>query len=110
MIADVADCAPRFDGTVDQLLQHCPEEIALARLEEWIAVGFRDDRTGPTLVCRASDGSRDLTMAAKTTYQTIIVADLLEFSKPLPWTDLSLGDWLYGRRQSDRSGVGRLLV
>jgi hypothetical protein len=55
---------------------------------------FDYDPTAGTLVCEASQDSADLTELQKRAYQTIYVMRLLQFSRPLPWTEKPLYDWL----------------
>jgi hypothetical protein len=74
---------------------------ASLRARRWICLArrldrfefIRDDPAGP-VVCTAAEGSRDLTHTQKRTYQALIAAKALEFSQPLPFTDLPLYDWM----------------
>lgn len=82
--------------TVDDFFTRCPTADEVARVNSDFKVSFEYDPTAPTLVCRAADGSADLTALQKRAYQTIYVTKLLNFNQPLPWTDKQLYDWLVG--------------
>ena len=51
------------------------------------------DRAG-SLACTESAGSVDLTVNQMGAYQTLRLMKAARFSEPLPWTELSLWDWL----------------
>ena len=79
--------------TINRLMQSCPTQEEIAFIDSQTEIIFRDDPTGPNLVCRAADGSKDLTLLKKNVYNTLRVMRLLSFDLPLPWTDLDLFDW-----------------
>jgi hypothetical protein len=58
-----------------------------------VSLQFDADPTAGVLVCRAQDGSADLTRLQERAYQALLLIKDLEFDLPLPWTNLSLWDW-----------------
>ena len=55
-----------------------------------------DDVSAGTLVCRAADGSRDLTREQERLYQSLLLLKQLQFDAPLPWTPQSVWEWFVG--------------
>lgn len=68
----------------------CPTVEELAEIDRIVPVVFADSGT---LVCRSSDGSRDLTQVQKNVYQALLFMKQVEFDAPLPWTRASLFGW-----------------
>lgn len=58
---------------------------------------FSSGSTAGTLVCRAADGSRDLTREQERAYQALSLIRRLKFDAPLPWTTESLWAWFTAR-------------
>lgn len=54
---------------------------------------FLDDPTAGTLVCRAAEGSADLTRLQERAFQSLLLMKNLTFDTPLPWTSQSLWEW-----------------
>jgi len=54
---------------------------------------FIDDPTTPELVCRARNGSADLTLLQERAYQAVLSMRWIKFDAPLPWTNRSLFGW-----------------
>ena len=71
----------------------CPSASVIQDIDSQIALQFLQDTTAPTLVCRAADGSADLTRLQERAYQTLYLIKRLQFDAPLPWTSLSLWEW-----------------
>jgi hypothetical protein len=96
--------------TVDDFFARCPSATEVAQVDADFTIGFEYDPTAGSLACTASAGSADLTTLQKRVYQTIYVMRLLDFSRPLPWTDRQLYDWLVaaidGIRFVDGGGEG----
>jgi hypothetical protein len=80
--------------TIDEFFARCPTADEVERVNTDLEISFEYDPTAGTLVCTASKGSADLTLLQKQVYQTIYVMRLLHFSRPLPWTEKQLYDWL----------------
>lgn len=80
--------------TVDDLTASCPsaEEIAVIRAD--LNITFEGDPSAGTLVCRAADGSADLTRLQERTYQGLRIMHQISFDTPVPWTSKSIYDWL----------------
>ena len=74
----------------------CPPVLVLREIDAQISLQFDADPTQGTLVCRAEDGSADLTRLQEREYQALILIKRLEFDTPLPWTSASLWDWFTG--------------
>ena len=79
----------------------CPTAAELDVLDSEIAVSFENGTDQGDLVCRALDGSRDLTEFQKDVYQALVLMKSMTFDAPLPWTHRSLYDWF----QLDVAGV-----
>lgn len=71
----------------------CPPASAIREIDAEVTLLFLEDPTAGTLVCRAADGSVDLTRLQERAYQTLYLLKRLEFDAPLPWTDKSLWGW-----------------
>jgi uncharacterized protein (TIGR03437 family) len=82
--------------TVDDLNASCPSAEEIASFNADLNITFEGDPTAGTLVCRAADGSADLTRLKERTYQALRIMHQLSFDTPLPWTTKSLYDWLTG--------------
>lgn len=80
--------------TVDEFFARCPTAEEVGRVNFDLKMTFEYDPSAEVLVCRASQGSADLTALQKRAYQTVYVMRLLHFSQPLPWTERQLYDWL----------------
>jgi hypothetical protein len=95
---------------IDDFFARCPTASEVERVNSDFELSFEYDPTAPALACHAANDSADLTTLQKRVYQTIYVMRLLNFSQPLPWTDLQLYDWLVGAidgiRFIDGSGGG----
>jgi uncharacterized repeat protein (TIGR01451 family) len=79
---------------VDDLIGGCPSSAEVAALDADLSIAFESDPTAGTLVCRAADGSVDLTRFEERSYQALRVVQALRFSRPLPWTSEDLYTWL----------------
>lgn len=95
-LIDTASCtAPTLPVvTADDLIASCPPADEIASINADLNLTFTSDPTAGTLVCRAADGSADLTRLQERTYQTIRILRQLSFDTPLPWTEKSLYDWM----------------
>ncbi|MDX6479346.1 MAG: hypothetical protein QOG29_1933 [Gaiellaceae bacterium] len=81
-------------ATVDPLIATCPSAADVAAISADLDLSFESDPTGGTLVCTAAAGSADLTRAKERAFQALRVMRQLQFTRPLPWTSLSLYAWL----------------
>jgi hypothetical protein len=75
--------------TIDEFFARCPTADEVARVDADLTVTFEYDPTAGALACH----SPELTPLQKRAYQTLYVMQLLEFSRPLPWTDKQLFTW-----------------
>jgi hypothetical protein len=81
--------------TIDHVLARCPTAAEI----EWVGdrlpdgLQFEFDPTAGELVCRASEGSADLTRFQERAYQAVLIMRRLEFDAPLPWTADDLSSW-----------------
>jgi uncharacterized protein (TIGR03437 family) len=82
--------------TADDLGASCPLADEIAAINADLNITFEGDPTAGTLVCRAADGSADLTRLQERTYQALRVLHQLSFDTQLPWTTKSLYDWMTG--------------
>jgi hypothetical protein len=78
---------------VQDLIDRCPTAAEIAAIDADVTLTFSGDPTAGTLVCRADQGSADLSLLQERAYQSLLVMRQLEFDQPLPWTSLSLFDW-----------------
>jgi len=89
--------APTATGpTIDDLISVCPPAAEIAAIRSDLTLTFEGDPTAGSLVCRASDGSADLTHLQERAIQALRAMKALSFARPLPWTSLGLYDWLRG--------------
>ena len=72
----------------------CPTPAEMDELRREMPVVFIGDVSAGVLACRASEGSVDLTVVQNNVYQSLLFLKRLQFSRPLPWTELSAYDWL----------------
>jgi uncharacterized repeat protein (TIGR01451 family) len=79
---------------VEDLIGGCPSSAEVAAIDADLSIAFESDPTAGTLVCRAADGSVDLTRFEERSYQALRVVQALRFSRPLPWTSEDLYTWL----------------
>lgn len=87
---------------VEEMIGACPSTFEVALVDADLRMTFEADPTAPTLVCRASAGSADLTLFQKRAYQTVLMMRRLSFTKPLPWTKLRLYDWFVSQADGIR--------
>ncbi|MCS6994966.1 MAG: DUF4082 domain-containing protein [Anaerolineales bacterium] len=83
---------PPQPGTLDEMIARCPTAEEIAAIDRDIELIFEGGNTGE-LVCKASEGSADLTAFQKSAYQALLAMKMLTFTRPLPWTDRPLYDW-----------------
>jgi hypothetical protein len=81
------------DSTLDAALARCPTAAEIEFVDARITLSFHDDPTAPKLVCKARDGSADLTRLQESAYQAVLTLRRIEFDEPLPWTDRSTFGW-----------------
>ena len=80
---------------VDDVLATCPTLAEIQQIDRDLALDFSDDPTRGTIVCRASEGSADLTLLQRRTYKALLVMrDHLSFDAPLAWTSQAIYQWL----------------
>lgn len=75
--------------TIEEFFTRCPTAEEIAQVNSDLTITFEYDPTVGTWACH----SPNLTPLQKRAYQTIYVMRLLNFSRPLPWTDKQLYDW-----------------
>jgi len=79
--------------TVDDILSTCPTTADIIAIDADIDLQFDADPTAGESVCTTESGSADLTQLQERAYQALVIMQKLSFTKPLPWTNLSLYDW-----------------
>jgi uncharacterized repeat protein (TIGR01451 family) len=90
----VVPSARASSSPVEDLIGGCPSSAEVAAIDADLSIAFESDPTEGTLVCRAADGSVDLTRFEERSYQALRVVQALRFSRPLPWTSEDLYTWL----------------
>ena len=83
---------PTFASDAAEFLATCPTPSEVAAIDAELELVFIS-RAG-SLACTESAGSVDLTVTQMGAYQTLRLMKAARFSEPLPWTELSLWDWL----------------
>ena len=76
-------------------------------IEAEVTITFDEDPTAGTLVCRASEGSADLTRLQERVFQALYLMKRIEFDTPLPWTADSLWGWFVQEVRGIRLGGTR---
>lgn len=71
----------------------CPSRRDVVDIDAAVKVEFVSDPTAGTYVCRADEGSADLTRLQERTYQALLLMKRLRFDTPLPWTSKTLWQW-----------------
>lgn len=83
----------RPSGTfLDERIAACPTAAEVASVRD-VRLGLDAVAAARPLVCRAADGSADLTYHARNVVQALILMKELEFDAPLPWTPATLWAW-----------------
>ncbi|HRJ57456.1 MAG TPA: hypothetical protein PK152_07540 [Anaerolineales bacterium] len=80
--------------TIGEFFERCPTLEEVAQVNADLKITIQYDPTAGVDVCHAIDGSANLSSLQKRIYQTVFVMKLLNFSRPLPWTNLQLYEWL----------------
>ena len=79
-------------SAVGELLVTCPTEAEIGLFESELDLDFNDTNVRPYACLEGVDPDGHNERLA--TYQALRVMRFLTFDEPLPWTDLSLYDWL----------------
>lgn len=83
---------PTPQGTfLDQRLARCPTPAEVAKNDIVFSLGAV--ASSRPLVCRASEGSVDLTYYQRVYTEALLLMKELRFTAPLPWTNKSLHEW-----------------
>jgi hypothetical protein len=72
----------------------CPSRLEVEQALSEIPVKINADPTAGDLVCRAADGSMDLTVLQFRVYGALLFLRQMKFDAPLPWTSMTVWDWL----------------
>ena len=84
-----------FVSPADEFLRTCPTPEEVDAIDRDLELNFIEDSTADRpLACTAAAGSVDLTELQMGAYQTLRLMKAAEFTELLPWTTLSLYDWL----------------
>jgi hypothetical protein len=103
---------------LDNRLAGCPTAAEIASVGA-VDLTFEETALAGPLVCRASDGSADLTGFQKEGYFALILMKQLRFSRDLPWTSATLYEWFLstntsltfvGASSASRYDNGRILI
>lgn len=87
-------CTDLSRKKMDDFMAACPTAGEIAFVNAAVHIVFKQDVTkSKGLVCRAKEGSADLTLLQERVYQGILAFRRLEFTRRLPWTRKSLFDW-----------------
>jgi hypothetical protein len=83
-------------GPDDPTLAACPSPEDVTRIG--VEITLAPEIQNLPLVCRAAEGSVDLTQRQHFVYAALLAMDKLRFTRPLPWTNQSLWGWFSGLR------------
>jgi hypothetical protein len=90
--------APLNADALNRGLLVCPAAAAIASLDP-IRIEFDAATRGGALVCRASEGSVDLTTFQRYAYRALLFLKETRFDAPLPWTQATRGNGSSGSIQ-----------
>ena len=85
--------APASTFTSEDLIASCPSAQEISAFNRAVTINLESDPSRGTLVCRAADGSADLTRLQERTYQALRLMQRLPVDAPFPWTSKPLYDW-----------------
>jgi hypothetical protein len=88
------DLAPSGGATIDDLLTTCPTQQELDRFNADFDIFFDPAANLPPYACRDGRDPGGGVNPRLAVYQALRAIDALAFDQPLPWTSLSLYDWL----------------
>jgi hypothetical protein len=92
---DVKAPEPVHVPPVDRFLASCPTAAQISAVNRDLRLDFDADPTSrEPLVCRSSEGSRDLSPMKRRVYNMLLLMQGIEFDQPLPWTNAPLYKWL----------------
>jgi len=83
-------------GPDDPTLAACPSPEGVTTIG--VEITLAPEIQNLPLVCRAAEGSVDLTQRQHFVYAALRAMDKLRFTRPLPWTNQSLWGWFSGLR------------
>ena len=92
---------------LDTRLAGCPTAAEIASVSQ-VNLTFEQTALAGPLVCRASEGSADLTGFQKTAYFGLILMRELRFERNLPWTSSSLYEWFLSTNVDLTAERGRI--
>ena len=97
-LADPGACEPAAPSafTVEDLTSGCPAAKEVAAFRAAVDLRLDSDPSAGALVCRAADGSADLTRLEERTFQAFRIMQFLPLDAPVPWTPKPLYDWFTG--------------
>jgi hypothetical protein len=88
---------------VDDITRTCPLAADVAGFNNDFMLSFESDPDPTTLVCRAQEGSADLSLMQFRAYQALQVLKKAAFDVPFPWTNgKNVYDWIRGTIQGIR--------
>ncbi len=79
---------------VEELIDDCPTTEQIAAINQQLDLLFETDPSSGMTARSAENDSANLTPTRRRVYMSLIVAQHLEFTDPLPWTELKLYNWL----------------
>jgi hypothetical protein len=88
----LASCGPEPPDPPTGLAP-CPSRAEIDQINRDVPITFAGDPWPDSRVCRAADGSADLTYVQAALYMELAFMRRVSFSKQLPWTDMSAYDW-----------------
>jgi hypothetical protein len=86
-------CGPEPPDAHPMPMAACPPRAEIDQINRDVSMTFASGLTAGSRVCRAEDGSADLTYVQAVMYMGMAFMRQKTFSKPLPWTDKSAYDW-----------------
>lgn len=89
----MASCARDYDS-LDAIMTSCPLDCELSSIDMDFEIVFDEAASMPTYGCNDGQDPVGGTNPRLVLYQVLRAMAALEFDQPLPWTELSLYDWL----------------
>jgi hypothetical protein len=86
--------SPVLGWSIDAVMQSCPSQAELALLEQDFDLSFDPAAGLPPFACQDGLDPGGGVNPRLVLYQALRAISALTFSEPLPWTDLSLYEWL----------------
>jgi uncharacterized repeat protein (TIGR01451 family) len=93
VLAGAASPSSTGSSALETLVAACPSASDVTAIDAAVSLKWESDPTAGTTACTAAQSGRSLTLFQERVYQSFLVMRSLRYSRPLPWTALTLYDW-----------------